>query len=276
MLKYLFSGPVPYNDKWIQVLVIPFITFTAHYLTYGGSDSIGWYIYEIVSDGLKIFLTWNAVKACIFFLDRRFPWSAHPLRRLMIQIGSTTISGLFIFYTLVFIDFGFFRPYPMDHLGFDLVIASLFIVIVNAIYIILYYYQSLQAAGQNLANLKKRQLENIKAEYFLVKLGRRELKIPLSNIACFYARNKATILITSEGRSYPVDQSLDQLEKEIFTGHMFRANRQYLLAVQAIVSIQSDSYGKINVQLAHTPDEETTITVSRDKAAAFRQWFKGK
>jgi hypothetical protein len=276
MFKDWFSGPVHYKDKWIQLLGIPLITFTAHYLTYGGSDSISWYVYEILSDALKIFLTWNAVKACICFLDRRFPWSGQPLRRLTMQLLLTTFAGLLIFYTLVFIDYGLVRPYAMDHFGFDLVIATLFIVIVNAVYIILYYYESLQAAGQKLADLKKRQLEILKAEYFLVKLGKKEIQIPLSSIGFFYARNKATILITEEGKSYPVDLSLDQLEKETYTRHMFRANRQYLVSAQAVSSIQSDSYGKIAVQLTHSGEKDSIITVSRDKAAAFRQWFKAK
>lgn len=276
MFKDVFSGPVHYNDKWIQLLAIPLITFTAHYLTYGGSDSIGWYIYEIASDALKIFLTWNGVKVFIYFLDKRVPWTRDPLRRLLMQLMLTILGGLLIFYTLVFIDYGLFRPYTMEHVSFDLVIATLFIVIVNAVYIILYYHQGLQAAGQRLSDLKKRQLDNIKSEYFLVKLGRKEIQIPLSSIHCFYARNKATVVVTNEGKSYPVDLSLDQLEKESFTGHMFRANRQYLLSAQAIASFQPDSYGKINLQLTHSADKDSVITVSRDKAAAFRQWFKGK
>jgi hypothetical protein len=275
MFKRLFSGPVHYTDTIFQLIAIPLIAFTAHYLTYDGSDSTGWFIYEISSDIIKIFLVWTIVKLCILFLDRRIPWTVNPLRRLLYQLLLTGIVGLATLTILVVIDYSLFRPYPMNHYSFDLVIALLFILLVNAVYIVLYYHQSLQATRKNLEDTRKRQTESLRNNFFLVKLGRKELQVPLVGISLFYAKNKNAFLFTTEGQSYPVDLSLDQLEKEAFTAALFRANRQHLVSLSSISSIQSDASGKINVYLKQSPNKEEYITVSREKAAAFRQWFKG-
>ena len=140
MFKRLFLGPIQYRDTLIQCIAIPLIVLISHYLTYDGSDSVGWFIYEMITDGIKVFLVWITIRAVIYFLDRRLPWSGNALRRLGVQLLLTTVCGMLMLTVTVLIDYSLFRPYPMNHYSFDLVVALLFILLVNAIYIILYYH----------------------------------------------------------------------------------------------------------------------------------------
>jgi DNA-binding LytR/AlgR family response regulator len=275
MLKQLFSGPVYYNDRLIQIIAIPLIVFFSHYLTYDGSDSAGWYVYELFTDSIKVFLVWSTIRMVVHYLDRHIPWSGRPLRRLLVQLLATCVAGMVMLTGTNLLDYSLFRPYPLNHYSFDLVIAALFILIVNAVYIIIYYHQSLATTRQNLQDAKNTQLDVQERPGMLwVKLGKKQIAVPFAKIASFYAVNKGTLLYTTDGHSYPVDLSLDQLEKEPYTVTMFRANRQHLLSWQSIATMQPDEYGKINVRLKLDNHKEPVIMVSREKAAAFRQWLR--
>ena len=274
MFRRLFTGPVLYRDGLILLTGIPLIVVLSHYLTYNGSDSAGWFIYELISDGIKITIVWMVVRACIYLLDRRLPWQGNFVKRLGAQILLTAAAGMVTLTILQLLDFGLIRSYPLDHYGFDLVISLLFILLVNAVYIILYYQQSLQLSYKNLQDIKLRQDESRQTNTLLIKLGKKQLAIPFGKMAGFYAVNKSTLLFTTDGQSYPVDLSLDQLEKEPCSINMFRANRQWLVTTGIIRSLEAESGGKINLSVSLPQSKEPVITVSREKAAAFRTWFK--
>ena len=271
-----FTGPIKYKDTLVRWITIPLIVLLSHYLTYNGSDSPGWFIYELISDGIKVWLVWTVIRAVIFFLDRRLPWTGNFLKRLLSQILLTSVVGMLVLTLTQIIDYSLIRSYPLDHYSFDLVVALLFILLVNAIYIILYYQQSLIATNQDLEKIKILQTESNQPLQLLIRLGKKQLAIPFDKIGGFSSNNKTTMLFTGDGHSYPIDGSLDQIEKEPYALHMFRANRQFLTAANMIRSIQAESGGKINLFLDLPQVREPFITVSREKAAAFRRWFIGK
>jgi len=275
MLRRLFSGPIAYKDVAVRWIAIPLIVLLSHYLTYNGSDSVNWLIYELLSDGIKVWLVWSTIRIVIFWLDSRLPCAGHFIKRLLVQVSITAAAGMVVLTLAQWADYGLIRSYPLDHYSFDLVISLLFILLVNAVYIILYYQQSLQLSQQHLANIARLQ-EQRDSKVIIVRLGKRQIVVPFDTIICFYAANKNTLLYTADGQRYPVDQSLDQLEKEACSSHLFRANRQYLLSSQVIQSVRSAANGKLSAYL--TPDllNDSFITISRQKAAAFRQWLTNR
>lgn len=273
MFSSVFSGPVIYKDLVIRWIAIPLIVLISHYLTYNGSDSAGWFVYELVSDGIKVWLVWTAIRIAIFYLDRRLPWTGRFLQRLSVQLALTIVTGMAVLTVAQLVDFGLIRPYPIDHYAFDLVVAMLFILLVNAVYIVLYYQFSLQASHRNLEEMARLQAASARTNTLIIRLGRRQVAVPFEKISCFYAINKNTLLFTADGQSYPVDLSLDQLEKDPCTLHMFRANRQYLVSSGIVKEIRADANGKLTAWLDLSQVKDPFITVSREKAAAFRQWF---
>lgn len=106
---------------------------------------------------------------------------------------------------------------------------------------------------------------------FLVKLGQKFIPIPITDVAYFYAENKGVYLVSKSGNRYVIDSSLDQLEQELDPNKFTRANRQYMLAEDAIESIHTSLGSKLKVYVK--PAAEETIWVSKEKAAGFKRWL---
>lgn len=105
---------------------------------------------------------------------------------------------------------------------------------------------------------------------FLVKVGQRLRSISTDEIAYFFAKDKATYLCHQQGRNYPIDFTLKELEEQLNPEDFFRVNRTYLLARSAIGTLHYLSASKLQVSLAPSKDE---ITVASDRLPAFKAWL---
>jgi DNA-binding LytR/AlgR family response regulator len=108
---------------------------------------------------------------------------------------------------------------------------------------------------------------------FLVKLGTKLLPIASEDVAWFTSSDGFVELHTRSGKSYLIDQPLDELENSLDPERFFRINRQFLAQVDSIDTIHQFFKGKLKVQLNPRPEAE--VIVSRDKARAFRNWVDG-
>ncbi|QHT66536.1 hypothetical protein GXP67_07630 [Rhodocytophaga rosea] len=183
-----------YRDKWIQIIGIPLITVFSYYLTYNNIQFNWWLVYEFCSDVVKIFLVWQVLRFVITRLDRYHPWEHHLVKRLAIQIPLTCIAGLIALTALVFTDYAFIRPYPLEHyFSLDLIIALIFLLLGNAIYVSLYYYDVyLRSITEKQALARQLQEEHTFAnEHLVVKMGKRDIVVPFRiYFACILKRKK--------------------------------------------------------------------------------------
>jgi DNA-binding LytR/AlgR family response regulator len=108
---------------------------------------------------------------------------------------------------------------------------------------------------------------------FLVKLGSKLLPVLTADIAWFAAADGLVELRTRSGKSYFIDQPLDELEASLDPERFFRINRQFLAQVDSIETIHQFFKGKLKVILNPMPAAE--VIVSRDKARTFRNWVGG-
>lgn len=116
MPEIITGRPRPvYRDTWLKIIGIPVITAFACYLTYDHVEFNGWFIYEILSDTLKIFLVWQVVSFIIASLDNIVPWQQHLVKRLLVQMLVTSIGGILALTILVFLDYALIRPYQINH-----------------------------------------------------------------------------------------------------------------------------------------------------------------
>lgn len=106
---------------------------------------------------------------------------------------------------------------------------------------------------------------------FLVKVGDRMLSIAVDDCLAFYSADKATFLLERNGKSYPLEYSLDQLAERINPKQFFRINRKYLIHLDAISDMRSYSGSRIKLMLKHLKDDD--ILVSRDKTSEFKHWL---
>ncbi len=129
------------------------------------------------------------------------------------------------------------------------------------------YLQQINEFFQNFNSSKKYK------ERFTAHYGRNILLIHVEEIAAF-AKEEVIYMVHREGKKFITDfRSLDEIEELLDPRTFFRANRQYIVALQCIDSLRSDETGKIIVKMK-CPQMQDVI-VSKEKAAQFRKWIEG-
>ncbi len=122
----------------------------------------------------------------------------------------------------------------------------------------------------NQQNLNNIYPSNFKKR-FVVKTGNIIKIIDVNDIECFYSAFKSSFLTTNESRSFALDDSLENIEKEVSTNDFFRVNRQFLINLKAIKEISIYSNSRLKISLNNYKEEE--IIVSREKVQAFKEWI---
>lgn len=128
--------------------------------------------------------------------------------------------------------------------------------------------------GEELHNLLKTLQQTPKENYksrFLVKTGQRLIPVSIEEVAYFYAHDKMVYMITTDKRKYPMDHSLDEMEEMLNPQQFFRANRQFIIALNSVAGIHHFFNSKLKVQLNPAVDED--VIVSREKAGTFKSWL---
>lgn len=108
-------------------------------------------------------------------------------------------------------------------------------------------------------------------ERFLIKAGQRFISIETSSILFFQAEAKNVFAYCSDGRSYPMDHTLEELEAMLDPKQFFRAGRPHLISRQSIREIRVESHGKLGLIL-HSPSAKPVI-VSRERVLGFKEWM---
>ena len=105
---------------------------------------------------------------------------------------------------------------------------------------------------------------------FLVNHRDQLIPIKTENIAYFRIDTGIVKGITSDNKSYIIDQKLDDLEEELDPEQFYRTNRQIILNRDAIINIKQYFNGKLTVVVNPVCDER--IVVSKAKATEFKAW----
>jgi DNA-binding LytR/AlgR family response regulator len=106
---------------------------------------------------------------------------------------------------------------------------------------------------------------------FLIKVGEHYKSILDNEISCFYILERATFIRSSSHKDYPVDFSLDNLQKIIDPDKFFRINRNCIVNINAIRDIISYSSSRLNLKVDNQPIDE--LIVSKDKVSEFKKWI---
>ena len=105
-------------------------------------------------------------------------------------------------------------------------------------------------------------------------LGRRGagfVSLRLEEIAWFVSVDKATWAVGSDGRRHLVEPTLAELEAELAPERFFRINRQVIVAASAVRGFRASDKDRLELELG--PAATTTLTVTPERAAAFRAWL---
>lgn len=134
------------------------------------------------------------------------------------------------------------------------------------------YQQQIGSLLETLSKgVEQKQVDNYKNR-FLVKLGDRLESVAEDTIGYFQAKDKMVLLVNHQNKKYPVDYSLDDLERLLNPAHFFRINRQFIVRIDAIQSIHTYFNGKLKIML--NPEvKDQDIIISRERSGQFKQWL---
>jgi DNA-binding LytR/AlgR family response regulator len=127
--------------------------------------------------------------------------------------------------------------------------------------------------GSLLANLS--QLSTLNAVYkekFLVNMRNQFLPINTNDIA-FFMKDEIHYLYLFNGERYVVDyDSMEEIEEVLDPKRFYRANRQYIVNIDAIKSARPKENSKLTIYLKE-PLHKHEIDMSREKVPAFKKWL---
>ena len=108
---------------------------------------------------------------------------------------------------------------------------------------------------------------------FLIRLGQKLKVIEYEEAAYFYTENKITFLVDFKGKRYPLDYSLDSLDKLLDENRFFRINRQIIIQINSIDEMIA--YSKSRVKIKLNPPTEFDTIVSTERSPVFKKWLTG-
>lgn len=122
-----------------------------------------------------------------------------------------------------------------------------------------------QKAMQMLSNVQQQNSSTL-----MVKYRDRLLPFAFDKIALFYVESNTTVMLAHNGKSYILNDSLDDIEKK--TGQIFfRMNRQFLVNRNAINDVTDYFPRKLKVNLFFQFHKD--IFVSREKRSKMLAWI---
>lgn len=108
----------------------------------------------------------------------------------------------------------------------------------------------------------------------LVKIGQTMKVVDLNETAYFYSQDKMTFAITPDGKRYPIDETLEQLENRLDPTRYFRINRQLIIGIDAIEEMYAYSKSRVKIKLNPAFTQGDAI-VSTERSPFFKKWLTG-
>ncbi len=106
---------------------------------------------------------------------------------------------------------------------------------------------------------------------FMVKVGNHFSTFNVKDIAFFKSEKGTICLNTFDGKDYPIEYTIDQLEEILNPIDFFRINRKYMVALSSVKEIHN--YFNSRLLLKLQPSQEDTIIVSRERCTDFKKWL---
>ncbi|CDN76556.1 LytR/AlgR family response regulator transcription factor [Elizabethkingia anophelis] len=95
--------------------------------------------------------------------------------------------------------------------------------------------------------------------------------VMVSDVLYFYSEQKITKARLADGTDEIIPHTMDELEQQLDTKLFFRANRQFIICINAVEHVYNYFNNKLKVTMRKNTDVE--IIVSRDKAPLLKNWM---
>ena len=125
---------------------------------------------------------------------------------------------------------------------------------------------------EDIRKLLVNPLERDYKKRFTTRVGPHIKIIQADEVECFYSENKGTYAATTDGRSYLVDTTLEQLEQELSPEQFFRVSRKFYVNIDHIADIIAYTNSRLKIKMKRFREGE--IIVSRERVRDFKFWLE--
>ncbi len=109
-------------------------------------------------------------------------------------------------------------------------------------------------------------------EQFLGSIRNSQVPIKVSEVA-YFTRNELNYMVTFSNEKYILDfTTLEEVEELLDANQFYRANRQFIINIDSIQSVQNSINAKLILKLKK-PHSNIEIDISREKAPTFKKWL---
>lgn len=108
----------------------------------------------------------------------------------------------------------------------------------------------------------------------LIRLPQKIKAIDVKDVAYFFIESRLTFMKLKDGKQYPIDFNLDQMEARLHPGQFFRINRQMIVTFEAIENMYTITKSRLKLELKPVSLHE--VVVASDRMAQFRLWLTGE
>lgn len=242
------------------------------------------YYEEMFFTLLTVFLSWTWIRAVSIYLDGKYDWTSAPLQRLFLQgIFGWILTAFFallltMFHWYVILNQKFSES---SFFIYEFPIALTFLFFINlGYYIYFHWFRAIRKSEELEKQLLMAKQVNQKhpsestpiySANIMVNEGQRRISLEVSSIQYFFKEGNH-IFASYEGKSYLVDDTLEQIMAELDPKKFFRANRQNIINFNFFEAFIPLEYGKL--ELVMKGDTTRHIVVSQKKASDFKKWIK--
>ena len=112
---------------------------------------------------------------------------------------------------------------------------------------------------------------NERQQVFLVRVRDKFIPLQRERIAYCYTSDERVTACTLDGEKYPLDKPLETLQTLLPASDFFRANRQFIVARQAVAEIAVWFGSRLALRLSvETPER---IVISKARVPEFKRWL---
>lgn len=106
---------------------------------------------------------------------------------------------------------------------------------------------------------------------FMVKLGENIISVKTEEIDHFKAEDGIVLFVNKQGKRYPVNYTLDQLEPMLDPTIFFRINRKIIIHIDSIQKVGSFFNNRLKVNTAFIDGDDAVV--SRERVGNFKEWL---
>jgi DNA-binding LytR/AlgR family response regulator len=133
------------------------------------------------------------------------------------------------------------------------------------------YAYDMENEGFNFKGLLEQLKGKDYKQRFVINIANKIKTLAVEDIAYFFVNEKNNFFSTRDGKHYPLEYSLDRLEKMVDPSDFFRVSRQFMVNIKAIQEVQV--YSKSRLKLILEPPFQEDVFVSFSKSPDFRKWL---